>query len=71
MNISIINYEYPPIGGGAATFTKYLAHNLALRGHRVSVLTSKFNNNSSCDKINNLKVFRVRSYRKSIYEASI
>jgi len=72
MKISIINYEYPPIGGGAATFTKYLAQNLAQRDHKVSILTSLFNCKDSYTKINNnIEIFRVKSYRKSVYESSI
>lgn len=42
MNILLINYEYPPIGGGAATATAALAGHLISLGHRVTVLTSRF-----------------------------
>jgi glycosyltransferase involved in cell wall biosynthesis len=36
----LINYEYPPLGGGAATASKSLAVALTRRGNRVIVLTS-------------------------------
>jgi glycosyltransferase involved in cell wall biosynthesis len=36
----LINYEYPPLGGGAATASKNLAVALTRRGNRVIVLTS-------------------------------
>ena len=43
--VLIINYEYPPIGGGAATFTRYLAENLSKKkGFQISVLTSQYIN---------------------------
>ena len=42
MNILLINYEYPPIGGGAATATAAIAGHLASLGHAVTVLTSRF-----------------------------
>jgi glycosyltransferase involved in cell wall biosynthesis len=42
MNILLINYEYPPIGGGAATATAAIAGHLASLGHAVTVLTSGF-----------------------------
>ena len=40
MNILLVNYEYPPIGGGAANATQYLGRALIRLGHRVHVLTS-------------------------------
>src|SRR5215475_8606975 len=36
----LINYEYPPLGGGAATASRNLAVALTRRGNRVIVLTS-------------------------------
>ncbi|MCL2669795.1 MAG: glycosyltransferase family 4 protein [Syntrophaceae bacterium] len=42
MNILLINYEYPPIGGGAARATAAIAGHLASLGHAVTVLTSRF-----------------------------
>jgi len=62
--ILILNYEYPPLGGGAATQTRYLAQGLALRGHEVTVLTAKTRRKVSEDEsVKNLKVIRVPSYR--------
>lgn len=40
MHILIINYEYPPLGGGGAVGTAILAEALADRGHQVTVITS-------------------------------
>lgn len=40
MKILIINYEYPPYGGGAANATKEIACALKGMGHEVEVLTS-------------------------------
>ena len=42
MNFLLINYEYPPIGGGAATATAAIAGHLTSLGHAVTVLTSRF-----------------------------
>ena len=42
MHILLINYEYPPIGGGAATATAAIAGHLTSLGHVVTVLTSRF-----------------------------
>lgn len=42
MNILLINYEYPPKGGGAANATYFLAAEFAKKGNVVFVLTSKY-----------------------------
>lgn len=42
MNLLLINYEYPPVGGGAATATRHIAIELRRMGHAVTVLTSGF-----------------------------
>ena len=39
MKILIINYEYPPLGGGGGIFTRTLAEELAKK-HTVDVLTT-------------------------------
>ena len=42
MTYLLINYEFPPLGAGAATATKYLGAALSRRGNRVVVLTSAY-----------------------------
>jgi len=42
MKILLVNYEYPPLGGGAANATQALAREFAAAGHDVRVLTSRF-----------------------------
>ena len=42
MRILFINYEYPPVGGGAATATAAIARALVDLGHAVVILTGKF-----------------------------
>jgi len=41
MNILLINYEYPPIGGGAGNATKELGRAIKTLGHKVTILTSR------------------------------
>src|SRR5262245_37042041 len=38
----LVNYEYPPLGGGAAHATAHLATELARRGCEIRVMTSRF-----------------------------
>lgn len=40
MNLLLINYEYPPLGGGAGNATMFIARALARLGHRTVVLTA-------------------------------
>jgi glycosyltransferase involved in cell wall biosynthesis len=40
VRILLLNYEYPPLGGGAGIATAALAHGLAARGHCVDVVTT-------------------------------
>ena len=40
MRLLLLNYEFPPLGGGASAATFYMARELVARGHHVEVLTS-------------------------------
>ena len=40
LRILLINYEYPPVGAGAATATQAIARSLAASGHPSTVLTA-------------------------------
>lgn len=42
MKLLLINYEFPPLGGGAATATEQFAKELAKLGHEIRVLTTWF-----------------------------
>ena len=41
MKILVVNYEYPPIGGGGGRVAAQVAEELAVRGHQVRVQTSR------------------------------
>src|SRR3954452_24164236 len=40
MRVLLLNYEYPPFGGGAGVATEALARGLARRGMMVEVITA-------------------------------
>lgn len=67
MNILLLNYEFPPIGGGGANATLNIATELVSMGHKVDVITSKFAKLKSEEIINGFRVFRVSSWRKGIH----
>ncbi len=68
MNILIINYEFPPIGGGAGKAAFNLARQLDRAGHRVDVLTSRMKGQPAEKKENGMMVYRVMSWRKGIHD---
>ena len=64
MKILLINYEYPPIGGGAATASRYLAEALVQQGNEVAVLTAAFRDRVGFEKEKGVSVYRVRALRR-------
>ena len=66
MNILMLNYEYPPLGGGAAPVTKSLAEELVHRGHEVDIVTMGFRGLQEKEVINNVHIFRVSNIRKKL-----
>lgn len=70
MNIIILNYEYPPLGGGAGIVTQQLAERLAALGNKVVVLTTWFSGEPEFNIDGNLTIIRLRSKRKYTYQSN-
>lgn len=70
MNILILNYEYPPSGGGGV-FSKGLAIGLAERGHQIHLVTMDTKNvRTDTQTHENLHIYRIVSFRDAIgYES--
>jgi glycosyltransferase involved in cell wall biosynthesis len=77
MRILVLNYEYPPLGGGAGVATAALAQELVKRGLAVDVVTSSPTAEARVEQFSAprgsgiLRVFRVRSRRIGIHEAGM
>ncbi len=72
MRILIINYEYPPIGGGGGFVTRDIIEYIAAIGHDITVITSGFGNLSNKEIINGVEVIRVPVFfRKAMEVANV
>ena len=71
MKLLLLNYEYPPLGGGAGQATQSLAKQLVKLGHDVDIITShtKFAFNYNLD--GGAKVYSVPSLRKGIHDCGL
>ena len=71
MTYLLINYEFPPLGAGAATATKYLGAALSRRGNRVVVLTSAYKGLPAVSEEDGMTVIRLPALRTSIHRSGI
>jgi glycosyltransferase involved in cell wall biosynthesis len=70
LKILILNYEYPPLGGGAGIVTQHLANEFMLKGHQVTILTTWFGGEPEFLTENNLTIIRLLSRRKHSYQSN-
>lgn len=71
MRLLFINYEYPPIGAGAATATAAMAHAATKLGHDVIVLTCGFDGRYGSVREGAVELQLVRARRKRRDRSSI
>lgn len=70
MRILMLNYEYPPVGGGAGEISRHIAEGLAEKGHYVHVLTVWYNDCEVSSVQNKVQVTRLSSKRKHRYKSN-
>lgn len=63
MKILMLNYEYPPVGGGAAPVTAQLGEHLVQSGHTVDVITMRYKDLPHSEIRNGVRIFRTPSLR--------
>ncbi len=70
MRLLILNYEYPPIGGGAGVVSRYHAEGLARSGHKVVVLSTWYKGEKEIETSGNLTVIKLKSKRRYDYKST-
>jgi glycosyltransferase involved in cell wall biosynthesis len=78
MRVLLLNYEFPPLGGGAGVATQALARGLAARGVVVDVITAGERDECRSEVLWDghgeeglLTVYRVKSSRTGVHEAGM
>lgn len=71
MKILMLNYEYPPLGGGAGRICKNISEHLVLQGHQVTVLTTWFEGLNKYESVNQKPIIiRLPSSRKKLFQSN-
>lgn len=70
LHILILNYEYPPLGGGAGIVTKHLAEEFAKAGNKVSIVSTWFAGEIAYSTHQNITIIRLKSKRKNTYQSN-
>ena len=70
MKILILNYEYPPLGGGAGIVSQYHAEGLAKSGHSITVLTTWYKGEKEIEEKENIKIIKLKSKRRYDYKST-
>ena len=63
MKILFLNYEFPPIGGGASPVSLEIAKGYVQKGHEVDVVTMSYRDLPAFEVVEGINVYRVRSLR--------
>ncbi len=69
--ILMLNYEFPPLGGGAGNATHNISRELVKLGYDVSVLTSGCRGDKADEIKDGVRIYRVISWRKGIHDCGL
>ncbi len=64
MKLLLINNEFPPIGGGGSTVTKYAVKHLVAAGHEVTLVTSRYRGLPKREVIDGGTIIRIPTIRR-------
>jgi len=71
MRLLLINYEFPPLGGGAGNATQNIARELAHAEHSVLVLTTWFHGCAEDEMVDGYRLIRLRAKRSRADRSNI
>ncbi len=71
MRILVLNYEYPPVGGGGGQVAEDIAQGLVKRGHEVAVLTTHIKGLPKEETRGGVRILRLASLRKYKFKAGL
>ena len=71
MRILLLNYEFPPLGGGASNASFEIARNLVRKGHAVDVVTSRMRGQRALEDMDGVQVRRVPTRRRGIQDCGL
>jgi glycosyltransferase involved in cell wall biosynthesis len=69
MRLLFVNYEFPPVGGGAAYASFATARELVALGHQVDFLTTAAEGHRGDEVLEGIHVHRVPSFRRGVHQA--
>ena len=69
LKILVLNYEYPPIGGGGGIIGKYISEGLAKTGHQITIITTWLDKLFEKEEMQNLTIIRLKSKRKNTFRS--
>lgn len=64
MRILVLNYEWPPLGGGGGVVAEQLCRAWVKQGHECTVITTRFGKDPVVTTSHGIRIFRVWSGRK-------
>ncbi len=64
LRLLLLNYEYPPLGGGAGNATANMARELAALGHDVRVVTAAYKGLPARERVDGFEIRRLPAVRR-------
>lgn len=71
MRVLLLNYEFPPVGGGAGHATANIASGLVRLGVDAEVLTSRIEDEQDGALVDGVPVHRVQSWRVGVHDCGL
>lgn len=72
MRLLFVNYEFPPVGGGASFASVAMARELRSLGHEIGFLTAANGTaNGSADSLDGIHIHRVPAWRRGVHDVGM